>query len=85
MARKRNKNQITAQILELCCNDNGANKTKIVYQVGLNFRTIQPYMDMLIKNGLLERIPNDLPVYKTTSKGKWTIEKLKEINTLYEQ
>lgn len=85
MARKRSKDQITAQILELCCNDNGVNKTKIVYQVGLNFRTIRPYMDMLTKNGLLEMISDDLTIYKTTTKGKGVIEKLKVINALYGQ
>jgi predicted transcriptional regulator len=39
MQEKRSKDQIKAQILALCQED-GANKTRIVYQVGLNFRTV---------------------------------------------
>lgn len=83
MKRKRSKDQITAQILELCCDDNGANKTKIVYQVGLNFHTIKPYLDMLTKNELLERIPEDLLTYKTTQKGIKALESLKVIEEFY--
>ena len=32
----------------------GASKTRIVYQANLNFRTINPYLDLMIKNGLIK-------------------------------
>jgi len=45
---KRSKDMIISQILDICIN--GASKTRIVYQANLNFRTINPYLEMLTKN-----------------------------------
>jgi len=42
---------IISQILDICID--GASKTKIVYQANLNFRIINPYLDLLTKNGLI--------------------------------
>jgi len=47
---KRSRHEIISQILDVC--RNGASKTRIVYQVNLNFRTVNPYIDLLIKNGI---------------------------------
>jgi predicted transcriptional regulator len=33
----------------------GANKTQIVYKCNLNFHTVVPYLELLMKNGLVER------------------------------
>ncbi|MGD0954864.1 MAG: winged helix-turn-helix domain-containing protein [Methanotrichaceae archaeon] len=41
---KRTREEIVSRILDVC--QNGANKTKIVYQTNLNFRTINPYLDL---------------------------------------
>jgi predicted transcriptional regulator len=49
---KRSKHVIISEILDIC--KDGANKTRIVYQANLNFRTVDPYIDLLIKNNLLE-------------------------------
>ena len=46
MQEKRSRDQIKAQILALCQEDS-ANKTRIVYQVGLNFHTVEPYLELL--------------------------------------
>ena len=43
---------IISQILDICIN--GASKTRIVYQANLNFRTINPYLEMLTKNELIK-------------------------------
>jgi predicted transcriptional regulator len=51
MLQKRNKDQIKSQILALCQED-GANKTRIVYQVGLNFKTVKGYLDLLLERSL---------------------------------
>ena len=49
---KRSKHVIISDILDIC--KRGANKTRIVYQANLNFRTVDPYIDLLIKNNLIE-------------------------------
>jgi predicted transcriptional regulator len=78
MPHKRSKEQIIAQILDLCQGE-GANKTKIVYQVNLNFKTVNGYLDSLLKKGLLEAIPGDRnPTYRTTPAGEEALEILQK-------
>jgi predicted transcriptional regulator len=64
---KRSKDMIISQILDICVD--GASKTKIVYQANLNFRTVNPYIELLTKNGLLETSVESTIIYKTTQKG----------------
>ena len=82
MLQKRNKDQIKSQILALCQED-GANKTRIVYQVGLNFKTVKEYLDLLLEKGLLEAIPGERILYKTTEKGEGALESHKAIEAIY--
>lgn len=49
---KRSKHAIVSEILGICMS--GASKTRIVYQANLNFRTVNPYIDLLIKNNLIQ-------------------------------
>ncbi|MDD1750488.1 MAG: winged helix-turn-helix domain-containing protein [Methanothrix sp.] len=72
---KRSKQEIVSVILEVC--KSGANKTRIVYQANLNFKTINPYLDILIKNGLIELNQGN---YKTTQKGAILMGDLKQVN-----
>jgi predicted transcriptional regulator len=65
---KRSQNKIISEILEVCLE--GANKTRIVYKVNLNFRTVNSYLDLLIKNALIEVIAGPKKVYKATEKGR---------------
>jgi len=66
---KRSKNKIVSEILKVCLE--GANKTRVVYQVNLNFRTVNSYLDLLIKNSMIEVITAaPTKTYKTTEKGK---------------
>ena len=44
---KRSRDIIISKILDTCTK--GANKTKIVYQANLNFRTVNPYSELLTK------------------------------------
>jgi predicted transcriptional regulator len=48
---KRSRDNIISEILDICTK--GANKTQIVYKANLNFRTVNPYIDLLIKNKLI--------------------------------
>lgn len=83
VGKKRSKDLVIAQILQVCIQ--GANKTRIVYLVNLNFRTIVPYLDSLVGNGLLSIEPGEISVYKTTQKGINTLQKLKEVQELLGQ
>jgi predicted transcriptional regulator len=77
---KRSKDAIISQILDIC--SNGANKTRIVYQANLNFKTVIPYIDLLIKNGLLETRRDSTVTYTTTTKGTKLLNDFRSIQNL---
>ncbi len=81
MGQKRSKDQIIAKILDTCVD--GANKTKIVYQANLNFRTVNRPLDLLLKKGLLEATDGDRPIYRTTPEGERAIVTLQEARAIY--
>ncbi len=74
---KRSKHRIVSQILDICIS--GASKTRIVYQANLNFRTVNPYMEILIKNELLTVEDGKRISYKTTEKGMDLLHNFREI------
>ena len=76
---KRSKHVIISQILDIC--KTGACKTKIVYQANLNFRTVNPYIDLLIEKGLLDLQRGQNKVYMTTKRGSELIESFRSIQT----
>jgi predicted transcriptional regulator len=76
---KRSKHVIISEILDIC--QQGANKTRIVYQANLNFRTVNPYIDLLIKNNLVEVKSGENLLYKTTDKGKNLLDDFNQINS----
>ncbi len=77
---RRTKEEIIVRILETCLI--GANKTVIVYKSNLNFATVVPYLDSLIKNGFISLTEEPIRKYTTTNKGKKLLGGLKEINEL---
>ena len=79
MVMKRSKHVIISEILDIC--KDGACKTKIVYQANLNFRTVNPYINMLIKNNLIEVKPGKNTEYETTNKGIQLLDEFKQINS----
>lgn len=76
--KRRGKVQIVYQILSLC-KDVGASKTRIVYALNLNFAIATNFLDLLIKNGLLEARHEKAALYKTTQKGIEFLEHIKAI------
>lgn len=76
---KRSKQEIIAQILEVCLES--SSKTRIVYQVNLNFRTINPYLDILTKKNLIEVNGSEQKLYKTTPKGLDLLDAIKKVNS----
>ncbi len=79
---KRSRETIIGGILETC--KEPATKTKVVYQGNLNFRTVKPYLDLLMRSGLLEASGEKMPTYKTTKKGMNVLEHLKALKAQFE-
>jgi predicted transcriptional regulator len=79
--RRRLIDQILASILETC-SCKGVTKTKVVYFSGMNFNTIQPYLELLINDGLLEVMDSQPAIYKTTSKGLEVLGHIKALEAL---
>jgi predicted transcriptional regulator len=74
---KRSREVIITQILGIC--SKGATKTRIVYQANLNFKTVNPYIELLTKNGMIGVKEGQNKVYKTTNKGSEWLESFKVI------
>jgi predicted transcriptional regulator len=74
---KRSRDVIISQILDICAK--GASKTRIVYQANLNFRTINPYLDLLTKNGLINVKKEQTLIYETTPRGMDLLDNFKQI------
>lgn len=83
---RRDKLKILLGILEICCNSNGVNKTKVVYGANINFKVAGLYLDMLINEGLVEVInPGPREKYLTTEKGKEMLGNIKQVYDRMEQ
>ncbi len=76
---KRSRHEIISQILDVC--KSGASKTRIVYQANLNFRTVNPYLDLLIKNELIKKKDGRSISYETTPRGNNLLDNFKEMNS----
>lgn len=68
---------IITQILGIC--SKGATKTRIVYQANLNFKTVNPYIELLTKNGMIGVKEGRNRIYETTNKGVEWLESFKVI------
>jgi predicted transcriptional regulator len=78
---RRTRDQIISRILSTCLE--GANKTRIVYASNLNFKNAREYLSLLTRKGLLEVIPGEHILYKTTSTGERALERLREIEVIF--
>ena len=75
---KRSRDIIISKILDICTE--GAYKTKIVYQANLNFRTVNPYLELLTKSGMINAQKERNPVvYETTTRGLALLDNYKQI------
>ncbi len=75
---KRSREEILAQILDTCAKS--ASKTRIVYQVNLNFKTVKPYLETLIGSKLIEVNSGKNVLYETTQKGANLLEAINRVN-----
>jgi predicted transcriptional regulator len=77
---KRSRDVIISKILDICTD--GAHKTQIVYQANLNFRTVNPYLELLTKNGMINaQKERNLVVYETTNRGLALLDNYKQIQS----
>ncbi len=76
---KRSRQMIILEILATC--DSGANKTRIVYGVNLNFKLADRYMDLLMERDLITAKQGNPKLYETTERGKDLLKSLKKIQS----
>ena len=82
--KKRDENLIASQILEIC--QNGAGKTKILYQANLNYSKMNQYLENLINKGFIAEVPMGRRViYKTTSSGQELKKRLDQLQNEIEE
>ena len=74
---RRNKLEILGGILNICKTE-GSSKTKIVYQVNLNFKNAGQYLEWLTSHGYLVK---EERLYKTTSSGYKLLQDINDINS----
>jgi predicted transcriptional regulator len=75
---KRSREEILAQILNTC--QEGASKTRVVYQANLNFKTVNFYLETLIGNNLIEVRTGKNVLYETTQKGANLLESINRVS-----
>jgi len=81
---RRSKGQIIAQVLEICLMP-GVVKTNVICRSNLSFKTAAPYLDLLIRRGLLDAVPGKSTTYKTTPKGRKTLKALRAIENILQK
>ncbi|MGV8089579.1 MAG: winged helix-turn-helix domain-containing protein [Methanothrix sp.] len=72
---RRTRLEVLSSILEICGGE-GASKTRIVYQINLNFKNAGAYLNWLTDKGYLVK---EGKMYKITPEGKKMLLNLKEI------
>jgi predicted transcriptional regulator len=77
MAR-RNRLEILGCILKICKGE-GSSKTKVVYQINLNFRNAGLYLEWLTEHGYLAK---EDKLYRITPSGQKLLENLNDINSM---
>jgi predicted transcriptional regulator len=78
LRERRSKDKIILEVLCICAD--GENITRIVYRANTNFTTIRAYLDLLIKNGLVEPSEGSPTLYRTTQKGMQMKGRLKMLH-----
>ena len=62
------------------CMSEWCKQDEIVYQANLNFRTVNPYLDLLIEKNLIRVSQGQIPLYETTPQGIDMLEDIKEVH-----
>ena len=67
---KRNRLEVTRDILEILQKNRQVKITHLIYKANLSNNSIKPYMEYLLKNGFMEEVSDkDKRFFKITPKG----------------
>ena len=79
--RRRSNIEIIAEMLKV--GENGAGKTKIMYNANMSYRQIQKYLGFLLSEGFIDKVEvgNPAVTYKVTDRG---LKLLSSINSIIE-
>ena len=79
--RRRSNIEIIAEMLKV--GENGAGKTKIMYNANMSYRQIQKYLGFLMSEGFIDKVEvgNPAVTYKVTDRG---LKLLNSINSIIE-
>ena len=69
--------EIMIEILSIC--KERANMSRIVYSANLNFTNVKPYIEFLLREGMLRMIDGPMVKYEITPKGTEAFEDLRKI------
>jgi predicted transcriptional regulator len=78
----RSRQDIVAAILDIA--KHGTIKTRIMYRAFLSYPQLKDYLDLLLKNGLLEHNASE-NVYSTTERGMQYLDTYKKIDKMVPQ
>lgn len=84
-SKKRDKDEIIFEILR-ACKGRGIKITKISGSSNVSFEILPKYINLLVKNDLIEVVKIEAVLYKTTDKGikaLWHLEQLRELIPVY--
>ena len=68
---------IAATMLEVARAKNGTYKTKMMYEAFLSYPQLKEYLALLLENKLLEEVPQEKSLYRTTDRGKKFLDNYK--------
>jgi predicted transcriptional regulator len=82
---KRNRLEVTRDILEILQKNRQVKITHLIYKANLSNNSIKPYMEYLLKNGFMEEVNDkDKRFFKITSKGNEFLTEFSKIKIFSE-
>jgi predicted transcriptional regulator len=82
---KRNRLEVTRDILEILQKNRQVKITHLIYKANLSNNSIKPYMEYLLKNGFMEEVSDkDKRFFKITSKGNEFLTEFSKIKIFSE-
>jgi predicted transcriptional regulator len=84
MNRRRSNIQIIRDMLRI--GENGAGKTKLMYNANMSYAQIQKYLKFLISQGLIDKVHvgNPSVTYQITGKGQSLIKSIDAVLEILE-
>ncbi len=84
MNRRRSNIQIIRDMLRI--GENGAGKTKLMYNANMSYAQIQKYLKFLISQGLIDKVHvgNPSVTYQITDKGQSLIKSIDAVLEILE-